>query len=72
MSGFIELRERVYNRGCYMTNELYVSLDDIARVVRCVDDYKLANVITKDGKVHTLNEQYEAVVRKIREAEGGD
>lgn len=55
-------RDRLY--------EMCVSLDDIARVVQCKDDYSCVNVVTKDGKIHTINERYNDVVMKIRQAEG--
>lgn len=70
MSKFIELREREYYRGGYISNDMCVSLDDIARVIRCTDDYDRTNVVTKDGKIHTINERYNDVVTKIRHAEG--
>lgn len=72
MSKFVELKEREYYRGSYITNDMYVSLDDIARVVQCVDDRNCVNVVTKDGKVHTLNERYKDVIKKIIQAEGQD
>lgn len=71
MSKFIEFGERTYYRGGHVTTDMCVSLDDIARIVTCVDDYSLTNLITKDGKVHTLNERYADVVKKIKQAEGG-
>lgn len=46
-----------------------VSVDDIARVVRCYDDYDCTNIVTSDGNIHTLNERYEDVVKKIRQCE---
>lgn len=69
MSKFIELKKREYYRGGYISNNLCVSLDDIARVVQCTDDYECTNLITKDGKIHTLNERYNDVVTKIRQAD---
>lgn len=68
MGGFVELKERIYKNGGYITNGMFVALSDIARVVECVDDYRCTNVITRDGKVHTLNEKYADVVEKIRKA----
>lgn len=65
---FIELHENVYNRGGYIPNEMYVAVNDIARVERCIDDYRYASMKTKDGKIHILQESYEDVVKKIKEA----
>ena len=70
MGRFIELREREYYRGGYISNDMCVSLDDIARVIQCMDDYSCTNVVTKDGKIHTINERYNDIVTKIRQAEG--
>lgn len=72
MSKFIELKKREYNRGGYISNYMCVSLDDIARVVQCIDDYDCVNVVTKDGKIHTINERYNDVVMKIGQAEALD
>lgn len=68
MSNFIELKKREYYRGGYISNDMCVSLDDIARVVQCIDDYDCVNVVTKDGKIHTINERYNDVVMKIGQA----
>ena len=67
---FVEFNKREYRNGGYYSIGILVSISDIARIVECVDDYSCTNIVTKDGKVHTLNERYEDVVKKIREAEG--
>ena len=67
---FVELKKQQYYRGGYISNPSMFAVDDIARVVQCVDDYDLTNIITKDGKGHTIAERYEDVVKKIRDAEG--
>ena len=67
---FIELKEQTYNRGGYISTNIMFALDDIARVIECTDDYSCTNIITKDGKKHTINERYENVVKKIKEALG--
>lgn len=68
---FVEFNKREYRNG-YCSVGILVSINDIARVVECVDDYSCTNIVTKDGKIHTLNERYADVVKKIREAEGAD
>lgn len=72
MSRFVELVRRTYHRGGYISDNMCVALDDIARVVECVDEHGCTNIVTRDGKIHTLNEQYNAVVKKIRHAEEED
>ena len=67
---FVEFNKREYRNGGYYSVRILFSISDIARIVECVDDYSCTNIVTKDGKVHTLNERYEDVVKKIREAEG--
>ena len=69
MSKFVELIKRKYYRGGYISVNMCVSIDDIARVVECMDDYGCTNIITKDGEQHTLNERYGDVVKKITQAE---
>ena len=64
---FVEFMERQYYRGGYISTGILFSFNDIARVVECVDDYTCANIITKDGKIHTVSEKYSDVVKKIRE-----
>ena len=66
---FVELKKQEYYRGGYISNPIMFAVDDIARVVQCVGDYSCTNIITKDGKVHTITERYEDVVKKIRDAE---
>lgn len=66
---FVELKKQEYYRGGHISNPVMFAVDDIARVVRCTDDYDFTNIITKDGKVHTITERYEDVVKKIRDAE---
>ncbi len=65
---FVELNKREYYRGGYVTEKALFALDDIARVLSCVDDHTCTNVVTKDGKVHTIAEKYEIVIGKIKEA----
>ena len=67
---FVELRERTYHRGGYITISAMFAIDDISRVVECADDYTCTNVITKDGEIHTLNEKYSDVIKKIQDAMG--
>lgn len=69
MSRFVELKRRTYYRGGYISDNMYVAIDDISRVVECADDSTCTNIVTKDGKIHTLNERYDTVVKKIRHAE---
>lgn len=71
MKNFVEFHERVYNRGFYISTNMLVAIDDIARVVECADDQSLSNLVTKDGKIHTLNERYMDVTRKIKDAISG-
>lgn len=68
MKNFVELRKRTYYRGGYISTSLLVALDDISRVIECEDDRDLSNLVTKDGKVHNLNERYMDVARKIKNA----
>ena len=68
MKNFVELRKRTYYRGGYISTSLLVALGDISRVFECEDDRDLSNLVTKDGKVHNLNERYMDVVRKIKNA----
>lgn len=68
MKNFVELQKRVYNRGFYTSTNILVALSDISRVIECEDDRDFTNLITKDGKVHTLNMRYLDVVRKIKNA----
>lgn len=67
--GFINFKKREYYRGGYITTGLLVNTDDISRVIECTDDHSYTNIITKDGKVHTLNEPYSDVVKKIVNAD---
>lgn len=67
---FVELKEITYHRGCYIPTSVMFAIDDISRVVECTDDYTCTNVITKDGKIHTLNEKYPDVIKKIQDAMG--
>lgn len=64
---FVEFNKREYHNG-YCSVRILVSISDITRVVECVDDYSYTNIVTKDGKIFTLNERYEDVIKKIREA----
>lgn len=67
---FVEFNKRVYRKGGYCSVGILVSISDIARIVECIDDFSCTNIVTKDGKIHTLNERYADVVKKIKEAEG--
>ena len=69
---FIELKAHTYYRGGYISTGIMFSLDDISRIVECSDDYSCTNVITKDGKIHTINERYDDVIKKLKEAERRD
>lgn len=66
---FIELKKLEYYRGGYISNPAMFAIDDIARVVQRTDNHNYTNIITKDGKVHTIAERYEDVAKKIRDAE---
>lgn len=66
---FVELNKREYYRGDYISNPAMFAVDDISRVVQCTDDYSCTNIVTKDGKVHTIAERYRDVAKKIRDAE---
>lgn len=66
---FVELPNRTYWRGGYVSNNMLIAIDDISRVVRCTDDYELTNIVTKDGEIHTISDRYENVAQKIRNAE---
>lgn len=65
---FIEFKELTYMNGGYISAGLCVAVDDVSRVVECADDYSRTNLITSDGKIHTLNEKYQDVVKKLRNA----
>lgn len=67
MKNFVELKTRTYNRGCYISTYIFVAIDDISRIVECYDS-SISNLVTKDGKIHTLNERYMDVTRKIKNA----
>lgn len=69
---FVELNKREYYRGGYVSDKALFAIEDISRVVQCTDDYDYTNVITKDGKVHTIIGRYEDVVKKIRDAIGDE
>ncbi len=68
---FVEFNKREYHNG-YCSVRILVSISDITRVVECVDNYSYTNIVTKDGKIFTLNEKYADVIKKIREAEGAE
>ena len=67
---FVEFNKREYHNSGYYSIGILVSISDIARIVERIDDFSCTNIVTKDGKIHTLNERYADVVKKIREAEG--
>lgn len=62
---FVELKRREYYNGSYYSENTLFAVDDIVRVLSCVDDRNCTNVVTRDGKVHTITERYEAVVKKL-------
>ena len=66
---FVELKKQEYYRGGYIFGWALFAIDDISRIVQCIDDWNLTNVITKDGAVHTIAEKYEDIAKKIRDAE---
>lgn len=66
---FVELPKREYERGRYISTNMLIAIDDISRVVQCTDNYELTNIVTKDGKIHTIADRYENVVKKIRYTE---
>lgn len=68
IKGFVELPKQVYRNGSYYSCPMLFSLDDIARVMECVDDYSYTNIVTKDSKVYTINLRYSQVVEKITDA----
>lgn len=68
IKGFVELPTQVYLNGTNYTCQSLFSLDDIARVRECVDDYNYTNIVTKNGKVHTISLRYSQVVGKITDA----
>lgn len=68
IKGFVELPKQVYHNGSYYSCPMLFSLDDIARVSECVDDYNYTSIVTKDGKVHTISLRYSQVVEKISDA----
>ena len=65
---FVELNVRDYYRGGYITTSAMIAIDDISRVLECKDDYTCTNVVTKDGKILTVNEKYCDVVKRIKDA----
>ena len=69
---FVEVLPMTYSRGGYLTTSMLISLDNIARVIECEDDYYKTNIVTKDGKIYTLNEKFSDVKEKIRECESAD
>lgn len=68
---FVELRRREYDARIsgYIDNDSLFNTDDIARVISCVDDRDYTNIVTSDGKIHTIAEPYKDVARKIKDAE---
>lgn len=63
---FVELKKRIYYRSGYVSVNAMFAIDNISRVIECADDYTCTNVITKDGKLHTINEKYTDVIKKIQ------
>lgn len=66
---FVELKKKEYYLGNYTANPTMFAIDDISRVVGCVDNCNLTNVITKDGTIHTIMGRYEDIVKKICDVE---
>ena len=66
---FVELKAKKYSRGRYIPYKVLLAIDDISMIIQCTDNRDLTNVVTKDGKVHTIAEKYEDVAKKIRDAE---
>ena len=62
---FVEFFKREYRNGGYISSKVLFAVDDISRVASCVDDYTCTNIITKDGKIHTVLEKYEDVAKKF-------
>ena len=62
---FVKLKRRVYRHGGYITTDMLIAVDNIARVVECTDDFSCTNIITKDGEVITLLQRYDDVVKQI-------
>ena len=69
---FVEFNKRECLHGDYYLVRIMVPISDIARIVECVDNFSCTNIVTKDGKIHTLNERYADVVKKIKKAEGDE
>lgn len=67
MKMFVELPRREYYKGRYQTLPTLFSLNNIARVVCCVDDSDFTNVTTTDGTTFTIAMRYETVMRRITE-----
>lgn len=65
---FVELNVRGYYCGSHITTSAMIAIDDISRVLECNDDYTCTNVVTKDGKILTVNEKYCDVVKRIKDA----
>lgn len=65
---FVELNVRGYACGGHITTSAMIAIDDISRVLECTDDYTCTNVVTKDGKILTVNEKYCDVVKRIKDA----
>jgi hypothetical protein len=69
---FVEFNKRKYLNGGYITTKIMFNLNDICRVVECSDDWHFTNIITTDGEVHTIADEYSNVSKKIFAAEEQD
>lgn len=67
---FVEFNKRVYRNGGYITTKIMLNLDDISRIVECSDDWHFTNIITKDGEIHTITDEYSDVAKEIKKAMG--
>ena len=68
---FVEFNKREYFSDCPTTKVMF-NLNDICRVVECSDNLHFTNIITTDGKIHTIEDEYSNVCKKIFAAEEQD
>ena len=66
---FVELKAYQYVNGRHYTENILFDVDDITRVVPCIDDSSYTNIITTDGEVHTILGRYQDVSKKVIEAD---
>lgn len=69
---FVEFNRRVYSDDGYVTTKIMLNLNDICRVIECTDNRHFTNIITTDGNVHTIADEYSKVSKKIFAAEEHD